>query len=150
MNVNQATDAMFALLKAAWDAHADTTAVPLGYENVRMDTPGSDANGNPGPYARAWIFHESGGQETIGGTGIGKCMHVGHLVVQIFTAAGLGSVRANQIAQVAKRAVQGLSFGTNGWFSDTAVVELGTDRDRPAYRHTQLKSRFQYEENLGE
>lgn len=150
MNVTQARDAILGVVKAAWDADATSAPVNLTYDDVREDPPGTDANGNAQPYAVAWVLHSTGAQETIGGQGQGICIHEGYVLVQIYTPAGLGSGLADQLAQIAKRALQGQSFGTGGWFFEVAVVDLARDVKRPVYRHTQVKARFRYEERIGE
>lgn len=149
MNVTEARDAMYDLLRTAWLASATTVAVPLGYDGVRFTRPGSDANGNALPFALAFVRHTGGTQETIGGEGLGKMQHVGLLVVQVFTAEGFGCALGDAISQVAKSALQGKRFGA-GWFADARVIDVGVDPSNGAYRIHNVVADFFYEEGIGE
>lgn len=149
MNVTEARDAMYGLLRTAWLASATTSPVPLYFDGVKFEKPGSDADGNALPYAVASVRHTGGTQETIGGQGLGKMQHVGALVVQIFTAEGFGCTLGDALAQVAKSSLQGQRFGA-GWFANARVIDLAVDPANATYRLHNVVADFFYEEGIGE
>lgn len=142
--ITQARDAINTAVRTPWLANPTSAPVMLAFDDVAFDKPGADDNGRALPYAVVTVRHFEGGADTLGGVGVGKQLHEGQVVVQIFTSYGGGNALSDQLAEIAKKALQ-LGTIPDGWFFGTKVNEIGQDGN---YRLVHVIARFRYTETL--
>lgn len=122
---NTARDEVLALFKAAWDADAESTGIPVLWENVVGTPPeATDVNGNPTSWARAQMRHVDGGHANIGNTRFDQS---GLITIQIFTPSGFGLEKSDKLADVARKAFEGKKTASGVWFRDARINEEGPD-----------------------
>lgn len=114
----EARDAIFALVKAAWDP----TGLAIYWENTEFEPPSAN-------YAHVFLNHVGGGQRTLGSPA--KFERVALLTVQIWTKAGHGMGDSDTLSQTMLNALEGKKTTTGAvWFRNVRSSEGGVDGDR--------------------
>ncbi len=137
-------DAIVGQFRTAWLASA-AAAVPIHYDDVRADATAADANGLPGEFVRITVRHLEGASETIGAAG--KELHLGQVIVQVFTKPGQGRTRDDVLCQIAKAVFQRQRItGVDGWFFSVTANEV----ENPASAHvaSNVVAQFRYSEQV--
>ena len=141
----EARNAIMQVVSDGWAADPLTQNLTLLWDDVQGDAPGHDANGEPVSYGRCTVRHLLGGEETIGGEGLGKDLQQGQVVVQVFTPKGHGYLTADPIVQVVKRFFQRQRFGGDGYFFEVTASEIPSATD---WVQVNVVAQFRYEERI--
>jgi hypothetical protein len=141
--IAQAYDAVMELIRTAWLADAVTEDILLVFEDVPGSKPPAADAGNPTPWARVALRHNTGEQETLGAIGNRRFLAGGNLQIQIFVPNGGGHRLAHQIVGVLKGAIRAAPTTHSVWFFDTVVSEIGVDGP---WFNTKVDTTFRYEE----
>lgn len=133
---NEAREAIYAALSAAWSAAGETAA--LYFENEEHVSP------ETGPWARLVVRHDFGDQVTLGAPGNRKFRRGGTVLVQVFVPLGAGMKRADELTEIVRSAFEGKTLvGTN------LVMEAVYGEEQPRehkWHATLVRCRFTYEE----
>ena len=125
----EATDAILAIFKTAWDASAPNPTL-VDYQNV---TPSGGVLLPPTTqlsWARVTLAHNGGQQSSLSGAlGTQRYDRLGLLLVQIFVPAGEGLSEAHTLAKIVADAYEGASTSNGVWFRNVQVNEVGPDGD---------------------
>lgn len=117
--IAQAREAVNQRLNAEW---ANETPFYLDNEGV-PDVPTLD---DPGPeWIRAAVRNLPGAQETFGRSGNRQFTRPANIAFQIFTAAGTGTARADDLAQRIKEIFEAVRIGPDLVTNAMTVAEVG-------------------------
>lgn len=127
MNITEARDEIFALLKSKWETAVwkGSATPPVIYWQGKEAT-------KPPPqdqwYSAAGVFHKSGHQASLAGAD-GSRMYdrTGTVIVQCFgpSAGGNGLVLAEEQALIALNAFEGAHTANGIWFRNCSPYEVG-------------------------
>lgn len=137
----QARDDMNGKLKAAVDAYLAANAgktCDLFYEDVEK----AQSDGK-GPHMRAFIKHNLGEHQTLGGVGHRRFSRAGIVMVQVMTPFGDGFTLDDTLATVARNAFEGVSTPNGVWFRRVAVKDIGKTG---GYYQTNVTADFEFTE----
>ena len=144
---DQAWDEILATFKAAWDAGADTTGIPVVYQNDGQQPPDALEAGQAGsaaPWARASLFHATGGTSSLtGGLGTHQETTEGFLQCEIYVPLAEGLRQALKIAKIVKNAFRGQSTAGGATFRNVRHQEVGRDG---AWFRVDVLVDFEYDE----
>jgi hypothetical protein len=117
MSPQDAIDAMYAVVKTAWDA--------TGFTIVWTDVPGS-VPAESAPWARPTVTHATGGQSSLAGaTGTKRWTATGTLTVQVFAPVGDGRAKAYELAHAMMLAFRTATGPV--WYRNHRLKEVGND-----------------------
>ncbi len=139
----QARDAISGAINVAWLASGVTSAIALHWDDVKLDPPGEDKDGNAVAWARVTVVHFTSTQETLAGPGSRKHQTEGAVTVQIFTPVGDGRALADSIVAVLNPAIRNVAIG-DLWFFDVVTNEgpkdgpWATDNFVAGFRYTEF------------
>lgn len=134
-----ARDEILALLETAWQADADSTNLPLLYENTTASRP---ADGSA--YAVALIRKVDNIQATLANeTGQRRFRTFGIVTVQIRTPQGDGYTLSDKLSRVARDAFRGRRTSNGVVFTRARVKEAGADG---TYALVNVIADFEYDE----
>jgi len=144
-SVAQARDQMCQLLKDAVAASV-YSSVQIIWDD-KKDTP-PDPNDTTNAIAATWlrmtIKHSTGGQSSLSGAQATKrWTRTGYIAVQIFTPAGDGMSRADDIISIVLGAFEGKTTSGGVWFREFHPQEVGTSGP---WQQTNVIGQFTFDE----
>lgn len=138
LTITSARDEILTLFRTTWLAAADSTNVPLLWDNRAQDIPTS------GSFARVSVRHADGAQATLSGeTGLQSHRLEGTVFVQVFTPTGDGLTTSDKLVEVAMSAFQGKRTAGGVWFRRVRAAEIGPDG---AFFQVNVLADFEYDE----
>ena len=117
----EARDAIYELLKAAWDA----TGYIMLWDDLSGEPPETTS-----PWARSKISFNTGGQASLSNDqGKARFNRAGFLTIQVFTPAGEGLDDNLILAQLILDAYEGVSTSNGVWFRNARYNPVGNSGD---------------------
>lgn len=134
VTIGEARDEIEQMFATAWGGATqlvfdDTTAQP---------DRGNDAHGNPNEFARVTIKHNGGGADGVSNKSF---LYHGVVIIQIFTAYGMGQTRSDALLLLAMKAFRGKKTPGGIWFRSVAPHEMGHDG---SYFQVNVTATFEY------
>ena len=130
--LNQAREAIYDEFVTDWGSTS-----PLTLDNEKVDPPTTE-------WVRLSVRHTASTQDTLGAPGNRRFERIGSAFVQIFVPTDQGTLRADELATIAREAFEGKSLtGTTIRFLDVIVREAGVDGQ---FYAVVVEATFEYDE----
>jgi hypothetical protein len=137
-SITDGRDQIYTAFKTVWGASA-YSAVPIFYPDSKHTPPPNTS------WVRITVTHTSNRQATLGNVdGIRRYRVYGIVTIQIFTPFGDGQALADLMAEVAKRAFQGVVTGADAVSFRNARIMDG--RQDGQWWQTNVMTEFDYDE----